>query len=1121
MKKIKLLPGILMLVLSVAVLGLGIYAAKPREHDVSGTISVQASNVEVEITAYLGTAKNQRISETYSTRSATVIPIYEDVLSFNGADIWTADELETIDLVLEIKNKSTTTDLGAYFLKGEEVPEQVSQGQIAESLSFDGTNGTTTVSNLVTATLPGYRKVDRNNTVDLVCTFNQNQLVSEALDVFFNLPLILEPYNDDISSKSYWSDDGALKILSIGDSLTTDSQEYVYQIAQSAGISQVQLGNLISTTDECTLATHLSNAQNDTAAYTYYQNTAGSWTSTANQKISTALTSTNWDFVIFQQASANSGQADTYNSLSTLLEVVKGVNDEARYAWLMTWAYQSDATHTGFANYSNNQTMMYEAIADAVKTKADSNADIEKIIPVGTAIQNARTSVIGDTLTRDGYHLSNGLGRYIAGLTVVKTLTGKAIGNIEYAPTGTNAVNAEQKQIAISATNEAIASPYVVTNLNVSDSYYVGYDGYYWNGTERTELSAGVTLGENVAESTIGIEGTMSRYFPGQYLNLSTNRVALMANYMPNAKLTQYSGLTVTEIKVVAEKGGNLYIGTGKVADVVNARTNGTTLTVSNASAYAVQAGLNTITLSLAVGEDETVVLGGQGSVGLYYAQGIPAEDEHGNFALVDNQTHTDVVSKNAGFMDTIGIQVSILTSKSTFEQVMNEPFVDSNNISTISDANITKDYTPFIIGNKYLFANKKIGKIGLAVKRVKAINDNQKFTVYLVDISDLKTTNVRKNPYTITLPQSELVGATYDSATQAYTVNKWIYVDVADLNITVGANQTLGFFADGDDVVSGYVQTKQTSNANHSFMINTTKSNMSTSSGYLLQVDVYTINEETYNIQDHIAELREKEAKAGLSNVLGNLNFSILGDSISTFEGHSNSTSVNSTLADNAVYYGGTGNSGSSILSSVEQTWWKQVANQTGMNVLVNNSWSGSRCYDTTAKGGCGTRSQNLHDDTLSDNEGQKEINPNIIAVYLGTNDIHTSGITLGTYNKSQMDSYLQSQATPTNFVEAYAVMINNIINKYGKDGVFCFTLLPFTRVANSKTEQYNTVIKQIADYFDVKVVDLYNNCDVELNSGYFGETTYTHPNEAGMTAIANCFIDVLYETYILNGTN
>ena len=51
------------------------------------------------------------------------------------------------------------------------------------------------------------------------------------------------------------------------------------------------------------------------------------------------------------------------------------------------------------------------------------------IIPSGTAIQNARTSVLGDTFNRDGSHL-NKIGKYTAACTWYEALTGASpVGN--------------------------------------------------------------------------------------------------------------------------------------------------------------------------------------------------------------------------------------------------------------------------------------------------------------------------------------------------------------------------------------------------------------------------------------------------------------------------------------------------------------------------------------------------------------------------------------------------------------------------------------------------------------------------------------------------------------------
>ena len=95
--------------------------------------------------------------------------------------------------------------------------------------------------------------------------------------------------------------------------------------------------------------------------------------------------------------------------------------------------------------------------------------------------------------------------------------------------------------------------------------------------------------------------------------------------------------------------------------------------------------------------------------------------------------------------------------------------------------------------------------------------------------------------------------------------------------------------------------------------------------------------------------------------NELAGKTVSILGDSISTFGGVSNNANNNSTIGNNAVYYSGQGG------ISCADTWWQQVIDVLDLELLVNNSWSGS-CVFRPRKGeasvGYTDRCVNLHND-------------------------------------------------------------------------------------------------------------------------------------------------------------
>lgn len=263
---------------------------------------------------------------------------------------------------------------------------------------------------------------------------------------------------EDENKETHWEDDGVLKILTIGNSFSVDTMQWMYHIAKSAGVENLFLGNLDST--GFTLSNHLIHAQGNMAKHIYHTNSSGAWSVQQNYLLSDAVAAENWDFISFQQASGSSGQPYSYDVLQDLMDYVRALCPTAKFVWNMTWAYQADSTHSAFVNYKNDQGQMYKAITRTVQAKVLTNKEISVIAPTGTAIQNARTSYLGDTLTRDGYHLTLDVGRYIAGLTFFQALTGLDVSKISYAPEG---VTEEAKQVAIESAINALKTPYEVT----------------------------------------------------------------------------------------------------------------------------------------------------------------------------------------------------------------------------------------------------------------------------------------------------------------------------------------------------------------------------------------------------------------------------------------------------------------------------------------------------------------------------------------------------------------------------------------------------------------------------------------------------------------------------------
>ena len=257
-----------------------------------------------------------------------------------------------------------------------------------------------------------------------------------------------------------------VRILAIGNSFSQDAvEQYLHELAEAEGISTI-IGNMFI--GGCTLERHVKNARDNAPAYAYRKiGTDGKKREKGKMSLETVLADEDWDYVSLQQASPFSGMYETYEaSLPELIEYVKArLPKKTKLMLHQTWAYASTSRHSGFKNYNCNQLTMYQAIADAVKKAAKANK-IKIVIPSGTAIQNARTSFIGDHLNRDGYHLDVKIGRYTAACTWFERIFKHNVVGNPYAPEGLDEV---RKAVAQKAAHAAVKHPYKVTDLSITN----------------------------------------------------------------------------------------------------------------------------------------------------------------------------------------------------------------------------------------------------------------------------------------------------------------------------------------------------------------------------------------------------------------------------------------------------------------------------------------------------------------------------------------------------------------------------------------------------------------------------------------------------------------------------
>lgn len=235
-------------------------------------------------------------------------------------------------------------------------------------------------------------------------------------EVRYECSLCGDPYVDVIPMTH------SLKVLAIGNSFSVDAVTYLWSICRQAGVIKLVVGN--ANIGGCSLDKHASMMESGEAAYTYTKYTTASPSTQKEVSIDTALLDEEWDIITIQQVSQNAGRPTTFSKLDAILDYVSEKRPNADIYWHMTWAYQQDSTHGGFANYSNDQMKMYEYITAATQSIVVPKDRIKGVIPCGTAMQNVRTSTVGDTITRDGYHASQSIGRYTLGLTWYAVLTG-------------------------------------------------------------------------------------------------------------------------------------------------------------------------------------------------------------------------------------------------------------------------------------------------------------------------------------------------------------------------------------------------------------------------------------------------------------------------------------------------------------------------------------------------------------------------------------------------------------------------------------------------------------------------------------------------------------------------
>ncbi len=204
----------------------------------------------------------------------------------------------------------------------------------------------------------------------------------------------------------------------------------------------------------------------------------------------------------------------------------------------------------------------------------------------------------------------------------------------------------------------------------------------------------------------------------------------------------------------------------------------------------------------------------------------------------------------------------------------------------------------------------------------------------------------------------------------------------------------------------------------------------------------------------------------------LQNKVISFLGDSITTF--YDASSSVNSYYGGNNQFYYPLY---SSTIKTVDKTWWYQLIKNTGMQLGINNSWSGSCAYGSGSSSGSHSGRVNTLDDKGT---------PDIVVIYLGTND-NVNGF------------------TTEEFISAIKSIVSQIQANYSPQIYIC-TLGYSTYSGYSYTESrrvsYNSAIRSYASANNLGVIPLDEYITERNDSIYLGDKL--HYNAKGATLLS-----------------
>ena len=241
-----------------------------------------------------------------------------------------------------------------------------------------------------------------------------------------------------------------------------------------------------------------------------------------------------------------------------------------------------------------------------------------------------------------------------------------------------------------------------------------------------------------------------------------------------------------------------------------------------------------------------------------------------------------------------------------------------------------------------------------------------------------------------------------------------------------------------------------------------------------------------------------------------------IIGDSRSSYQG--------TVPSGNAYYYP---KSSGAVLTSLSDMWWKQLADFFGMELTVNDSYSGG--YVANKDGGNGANI--LSSDTAINNLGATV--PDIIIIFAGVNDWNANAVQIGNYDGT--GAFPSDNST---FREAFAILLSKVQKKFPNADIWVCTNpyccpagtgstiseMPVPKAGNGgvSLKVFNDAIRELAEVFGCGVID-FTKCGTNWGNlvtytGDYDTDNGLHYNASGHQLLFETARNTLYQYYKAN---